>query len=221
VILQGNLSVSELSELLANISTDIREDGILNSQTLGSILINNARSIDLETIRQHLENRYEALGLTVSIADFEKYVNDFIENTDFVFTNNIEYPASGNHGFNVLDKERTEYNAGYYSMKAILPDGTSLKVKISGNNWAFPAFQENTGWERSDWNEEDKSRLFTSVRTGEIDFKLKLEFHPNVDPSVANDTTDTSDDDFSNIINLSVYENDDLEPTWTKEITVE
>src|SRR3972149_4894073 len=47
-IMQGYLPVSDLSELLANISTDIREDGILNSQTLGSILINNAKTIKLE-----------------------------------------------------------------------------------------------------------------------------------------------------------------------------
>ena len=39
VIIQGYLSVAELAELLANISTDIREDGQLNSQTLGSTLI--------------------------------------------------------------------------------------------------------------------------------------------------------------------------------------
>lgn len=37
VILQGNLSVSELSELLANISTDLREDGLLDNPTLKSM----------------------------------------------------------------------------------------------------------------------------------------------------------------------------------------
>jgi hypothetical protein len=221
VILQGNLSVSELSELLANISTDMREDGTLDSQTLGSTLINNARSIRPEAVRQNLESRYEALGLTVSIADFEKYVNDFIEHTDFVFTNYIEYPASGSHGLNILDKEKTEYNAGNYSMKAVLPDGTSLKVKISGNNWAFPAFQENTGWERSDWNSVEQSRVFTAVRTGEIDFKILLQYRQNPDSSsIENDTTNTSNNVYSNKINLSVYENDDAEPTWNKEITV-
>jgi hypothetical protein len=221
VILQGNLSVSELSELLANISTDMREDGTLDSQTLGSTLINNARSIRPEAVRQNLESRYEALGLPLSIVDFEKYVNDFIEHTDFVFTNYIEYPASGSHGLNILDKEKTEYHAGYHSMKAVLPEGTSLKVKISGNNWAFPASQENTGWERSDWNAEEKSRVFTAVRTGEIDFKIVLQYHQSPDSSsMENDTTNTSNNVYSNKINMSVYENDDAEPTWKKEISV-
>ena len=90
VILQGHLSVSELSELLANISTDIREDGLLNNPALGSMLINNAKYLNLENIRQHLENRYEALEMDVSIPDFEGYVNAFIENTDFVLTRHIE-----------------------------------------------------------------------------------------------------------------------------------
>lgn len=206
VILQGYLSVSDLSELLANISTDIREDGQLNSQSLGSILINNAKTIKLEIVRNNLENRYEELGLNVSIPDFEKYVNQFIDSTDFEFTGFIEYPETGKHGINILDREKTNYSAGTYSMKAILPEGTSLKVKISGQNWFFPAFQDNTGWEHSDWNDTDNSRIFTATRTGEIDFKILFESY--------------QDSSWSNKTNIFIYENDDVESTWSKEITV-
>ena len=85
VILQGYLPVSELSELLANISTDIREDGVLNSTQLGTTLINNARTINLAEIRYNLELKYENLGLITTVPDFEKYVNQFIENTEFEF----------------------------------------------------------------------------------------------------------------------------------------
>lgn len=86
VILQGNLSVPDFSELLANISTDIREDGILNSKTLGSMLINNAKVLQPDQIRKNLEARYETLGLSVTIPDFEKYIQQFIANTDFEYT---------------------------------------------------------------------------------------------------------------------------------------
>lgn len=206
VILQGHLSVSELSELLANISTDIREDGILNSQTLGSKLINNAKTIKLETIRTNLESRYEELGLNVTIPDFEKYVNQFIESTKFEFTGFIEYPETGKHGANILDKTKTEYTAGTYSMKAILPNGTKLMVKISGQNWYYPALQNNTAWESSDWNDTDNSRIFTATKTGDIDFEILFE-------SFQYST-------WSNITNIFVYENNDLEPTWSKKITV-
>lgn len=206
VILQGYLSVSELSELLANISTDIREDGQLNSQAIGSTLINNAKTIDLAAIRSMLKSRYELLGLNISVPDFESYVNQFIENTDFEFTGFIEYPATGKHGKNILDREESNYTSGTYSMKAVLPEGTNLKVKVGGPNWYFPVFQDNTGWEYSDFNDSDNSRIFTATRTGEIDFEILLESH--------HDSTGT------NTINLHVYENDDLEPTWAKEIVL-
>ena len=206
VILQGYLSVSDLSELLANISTDIREDGILNSKSLGTTLINNARTIKLDRVRQNLENRYEILGLEITISDFEKIVNQFINNTDFEFTGFIKYPESGKHGLNILDKDKTDYTAGTYSMKAILPDGTSVKVKISGRNWFFPVSQDNTGWEYSDWNDADSSRTFTSTRTGELDFELLFESY--------------QDSSWSNITKILVYENEDIDPSWTKEITI-
>jgi hypothetical protein len=216
VILQGYLTVSDLSELLANISTDIREDGVLNSQTLGSTLINNAKTIKLNIIRENLENRYETLGLDVIISNFEKYVNQFIDSTDFIFTAYIEYPSSGQHGLNILDKEKTEYASGNYSMKAILPEGTSLKVKISGTNWAKPAFQDNTGWSFSAWNDIENSRIFSSTRTGEIDFEIKLESGN----SYVIDSTTYETDTVPSKTNIFVYENEAEEPTWTKEISV-
>jgi hypothetical protein len=203
VILQGYLTVSDLSELLANISTDIREDGILNSQSIGSKLINNAQMIKLDNVRQNLESKYEEFGLVIIVPDFEKYVNQFIANTNFEFTGYIDYPTTGKHGLNILDKGKTDYNAGTFSMKAILPEGSSLKVKISGQNWLFPAFQDNTGWEFSDWNNSDNSRTFTSTRTGDIDFNILLE----------SDSTTTK-------TNIYVYENDATELTWSKEISV-
>ena len=206
VILQGYLSVSDLSELLANISTDLREDGILNSQLIGSTLINNAKTIELDKVRQNLENRYEAFGLEITIPDFEKFVNQFIEGTDFEFTGFIEYPTSGKHGLNILDKNKTDYLAGTYSMKAIVSEGTRVKVKISGQNWFYPISQNDTGWEYSDWNDIDNSRIFSSTRAGELDFEIRLESEQ--DSALYNKT------------DISVFENEDIEPTWTKEITV-
>ena len=206
VILQGYLQVADLSELLANLSNDLYEDGELNDTTLGTILINNAKTIKLSDIRTNLTDRYETQGLDVTIPDFEKYVNQFVDNTPFDFTAFIEYPPMGNYGLNILDKDKTDYSAGTYSMKAILPEGTSLKVKISGQNWFFPAFQENTGWEYTDWNDIDNSRIFTSTRAGELDFEILFESY--------------QDSTWSNKTNIFVFENENIEPTWTKEITV-
>ncbi len=202
IILQGYLTVAELSELLANISSDIREDGILTSELLGSQLMNSAKKLKLSEIRTNLEARYETLGQKVTVADFEKYVTLFIDSSDFEQTEKIEYPATGAYGLNILSTENTDFPAGDYSMKAILPDGFTIKVKISGDNWFFPGFQENTGWNDSDWNEIDKSRTFSSIRTGEIDYRFMLNLTAVSAPIV-----------------VSIYENGALEPTWTKNLT--
>ena len=207
VILQGYLSVAELSEFLANISTDIKEDGVLNSDILGEKLINNARLIKAEEIIKNLEERYASMGLTITVPSFEFYLEQFIENTSYHFTAFIEYPASGKYGLNILNKDKTDYEAGHCSMKAILPEGTFLKVKISGQNWGFPSFQDNTGWEFSDWDNIDNSRIFTSNKTGEIDFDIIL---------------DSSEDSTrSNKTIIYVFENEDIEPAWLKEIIIE
>ncbi len=74
-ILQGNNTVAELSELLADIITDIREDGVLDSESTQEKIRNNATLLTLSAIRENLESRYEELGVDVSIADFEQYVD--------------------------------------------------------------------------------------------------------------------------------------------------
>lgn len=74
-ILQGDNAVAQLSELLADISTDLREDGIINSDKIKDALKHNSINLDLPAIRQHLVERYAELGVEASIANFEQYVD--------------------------------------------------------------------------------------------------------------------------------------------------
>ncbi|HLN74111.1 MAG TPA: hypothetical protein VK205_12510 [Prolixibacteraceae bacterium] len=198
VIVQGYLNVSEVSELLANISTDIKEDGVLDDAGLGTILINNAKLLKLPSVRENLTSRYADLGVDCTIPDFEKYVNQFMTNTHFVYTPSIEYPAMGKFGKNILDKNLLIYPLGTYSLKAVLKEGTSLKVKVACEIWVFPAFQDNTGWSYSDYDFSDNSRVFTATRTGEVDFQMSLQ-----KPAT-----------------ITVYENGAVTPTWSK-VTVQ
>ena len=78
IILQGNRSVGDLTELLATITNDIREDGILNSESIMLSLRNSTKDLVLPTIRSNLETRYQSLGISASIPGFEKYINDFL-----------------------------------------------------------------------------------------------------------------------------------------------
>ncbi|MEQ9441879.1 MAG: hypothetical protein RIG62_22760, partial [Cyclobacteriaceae bacterium] len=74
-VLQANNSVAELSELAANIMTDLREDGTLDSQTNKNKIREQATLLNLAQIRTNLEQRYETLGVTVSIPAFEQYID--------------------------------------------------------------------------------------------------------------------------------------------------
>ena len=78
VIVQGNRTVGDLTELLANISNDIREDGILNSASTLNNLRNSAKSLTLATIRSNLERRYQDLEINATIPNFENYVGVFL-----------------------------------------------------------------------------------------------------------------------------------------------
>lgn len=81
IILQGDRSVGDLTELLAGITNDIGGDGKLNSETIKNELRSSARDLDLASVRTNLVHRYQELGVSATIPDFEKYVNNFLVNT--------------------------------------------------------------------------------------------------------------------------------------------
>jgi len=134
-ILQGYRSESELTELLADISNDIKEDGVLNSGTLGSELINHAIILDTASIKSNLTKRYQDLGAPVSIPDFGKYIAWFISKTGFEITQAfISYPETGIYGDNILSLSKTTFNGGLdiqHSFAAQLAKGVALKIKIT------------------------------------------------------------------------------------------
>lgn len=134
-ILQGYRSESEMTELLSNISNDIKEDGILNSDALGSALINHANVLDTNIIKTNLAKRYSELGATADIPDFGKYIVSFISKTKFVATQSlITYPETGMNGDNILSLTKTTFKSGSentYSLAAQLGRMTALKIKIS------------------------------------------------------------------------------------------
>ncbi len=185
VMLQGYLEVADFSELLANLSTDIRADGVLDSRTLGSTLVNNAAALRPDEIRANLVARYEAMGIPVTIPAFEPYIANFLAQTDFEFSNHIEYPANGATGRNLLVAGDTVYTMANYSLAANLPaTQQSLRVEISGPGWYFNSNQFDTGWKYGDLG-PNTSRTFTTTRVGEVDFGLQLvrTYHPPTPPT--------------------------------------
>ena len=78
VILQGDRNVVNYSQLVADMISDIREDGVLNNENIKSDLYNSTQKLDLIKIRGNLEKYYQNNGAEAAISDFERYINDFL-----------------------------------------------------------------------------------------------------------------------------------------------
>ncbi len=182
VILQGYRSTGELSELLANIVTDIRKDGVLNSSSIKLALINDIVRIDLSSVRKNIETRYEQLGMSISIPDFEKFVKNFIDNSDVASNLKIEYPETGNYGKNILNPDFTKGKCGEnISLKAVVPEGMKLSVKIQAKcemkEGSIPAGIANNPTEETGWkidSSDEVSRTFSTAEYGELDLGLQI-----------------------------------------------
>ena len=77
-VLQGNLTVGQLSEMVYKFILDIKEDGVLNDYGIKSTLSANAGSLDLASIRSNLESRYREIGYNAVIPPFEKYAKRLV-----------------------------------------------------------------------------------------------------------------------------------------------
>ncbi len=211
IILQGYRTTSELSELLANISSDIVTDGVLDSSSLGTELINDAKLINLSNIRTNLVNRYNQLGLAASIPDFEKYINNFITNTNYVFTKYPQYPQYGIYGENILfGTENITFPSTipatdsdpyiFYDLAADLPIGTSLKIILRLNVGAAGVWGigEHLNWYIPFWNGVEET--FTAIESGKS-CNARLSLTPGS-------------------FTIEYYENNSTTPTRTKQITV-
>jgi uncharacterized protein (TIGR02145 family) len=122
IILQGNRSVGELSELLAKIKSDIREDGLLRNDSILTVLRTSTKELVLTSIRSNLAKCYKELGIDASIPGFERYINDFL-----VFTGEkptvIDKPITNLMLAHVTLNARV--NANSFNTKVIFEFGTS------------------------------------------------------------------------------------------------
>lgn len=206
LILQGYRTEAELTQLLGDISTDIRTDGILNSPTSGTALINDAQLLNLPTIRTNIENKYTSLGVTTIIPDFEKYINQFIDSTNYNFTKIIEYPYIVNTKKNLIKDTTFQVTGGTppHSIGAYLPTGTSLKVVVKrtpGYPWNFGTLTSPSypviGWTTTHYPGD--SIVFFGIGNNQIfDYPVMVAAPSSID--------------------IDIYENNSSTPTRTKTI---
>lgn len=185
-ILQGYRTEAELSELLANITDDIKTDGQLNNLSLGTLLINHAKALKLNNVRNNLQDKFTTNDNKLEVSDFEKYVKLFIDSTLFEYTDLIQYPDSGKSGYNLLMYGKTDFieqvnNKPYdgtfnLNITAIVPKLAQVKILIKFNNdntWEIDP--TNSGWiVEFNWKEPNVF-IFTKDNTRELlDLKINL-----------------------------------------------
>jgi len=149
VLLQGFRSEADFTELMTHISTDLKDDGILDNQEYGSQLINHAIYLDSARICNNLRARYQGLESSFTNPGFYKYVSNFIEKTLFEITDRlIKYPTLGTYGQNILALDFTECNIGEigHSIAVELPKNMSVNIRISSLTDGY-AFGHHVGTE--------------------------------------------------------------------------
>ncbi|MDR0798787.1 MAG: hypothetical protein LBN18_03395 [Dysgonamonadaceae bacterium] len=205
-ILQGPYSTGDMVEIMASISADIRPDGVLDNQALGSKLMNNARNISLPAVRKNLTDKYAVLGIDVTIPDFESYVQQFLEQEFYSQTLFILYPLT--KGMNILSDAVTAVRKGHeYSMKADVPEDLSLKIVVKDGLWyyLFPPLN----WSVTPYDAANKRQEFTVTESGKPN---ELQFRP--------ESGTWDEEKKSSYITIEYYENGANIPNKIKQLTI-
>lgn len=159
IILQSTRSVGQLSELLSAIQTDLRTDGRLDSTASRSALMNGAWAANSARIREGLVARFDALGVTATVPEFEPYLQDFMDEMPYPHTGAIKYPADAELP-NILELDRTEYvfdsrnyrPEGNAQFLAEIPVNTELRIRMTWRgqgplNYSIWAFYPNEAFD--------------------------------------------------------------------------
>ncbi|MCK4817398.1 hypothetical protein KA005_16630, partial [bacterium] len=133
---ERQMLVGELTQLLSGMSSDFKDDGQINNQSLVDTLLYNISQLNYLDIRKNLESRLTALNQPVNIPDFEKFIAKFQEKHDPNVYTNFFYPDSASPEpvmapdsklQNLLALNDTIFQAGKpYSIAAITPLNASL-----------------------------------------------------------------------------------------------
>lgn len=74
-VLQGNNSDGELAELITKFANDLEDDGILDDSFVLSKIRDGGSFVNPQSVLENLKQRFESLGITYSIPDFEFYID--------------------------------------------------------------------------------------------------------------------------------------------------
>jgi surface protein len=90
IILQGNRSVGQLTELLSRIQNDFGNNGKLDDENILNSLRTSTLSLDFTQIRENIEKRFKELNNNSPVPDFEKQLKKFLSYRDYPLTITID-----------------------------------------------------------------------------------------------------------------------------------
>jgi hypothetical protein len=170
--------VAELTQLLANMSSDFMIDGEITSQTIVDTLLYNISVANLVSVRNNMVKRYAEIGFTVSVPDFEKYVSMIQKHLTPNAVTHIIYPDKASPYF-IFQNDSTSWVANLlntntfnfglqrdYSIAAIVPFDTTLTVKFFFSSNFSVITPDFHGWElvyRTGTEMAIRSTLFNSI----------------------------------------------------------
>jgi len=200
---------AELTQLLARLSADFREDGMITGQPLIDTLMYNVSQLNLIDIRNNLQQKYADLGISGSVPDFEKYIGKFQEKYSDQLYTEFFYPGMASPDPvmapdakipNILVSSDTIFKAGEpYSAAAIIPLNANLAIRFishgSGSN--FGVSGPIHGWEYV--NQHPNGFMLNAQRQNQLMSMLMY----LMDPGSAV---------------IEYYENSSESPTYTKTI---
>lgn len=203
-VLQGFRTESELSALLSVISNDIRTDGVLNDSNAMSSIIDHALLLDTISLRNNVSNYYLNLGINATIPHFEKYIQQFINNSTFSITNSvITYPNSGQYGPNILIKTQLNYSVALpnVSLTGELKRCSNLKIRMHKINGGYWYYSNSSNLNISSYDFTNNEQFFTVIDSN-IPFDVNLKLYD------------------AGTFLIEYFERDLLVPSFSKTITV-
>ena len=156
LILQGQLSVGQLSELLYDIGSDIETDGVLNNNnTLNQLknsaaqLADNQTGVGFYQINYNIQQRMNALEVTdYIIPDFEDYIISFLECNsdapvinDYVEVHDITYDSVEIRSWVTANSSETTVTLEYGPTEAYEFTADAIQGTINGVELSEAFFQ--------------------------------------------------------------------------------
>ena len=194
-IIQGDLTVGQMSQLLANISTDIASDGTLDDTNLRNTLIENSKNLDMAEVRSHLEAHYSSLGISATIPDFETEIDQF-----------LKPPVS--QDINASTAEDTPINI---TLAGSDPEGESLTYTILEVNNATVTLNGNVAnyTPNTNFNGNDTFTYYANDGTSDSNIAtVTMNVSAEDDDPNTLDVATTTDEDVAVALNLSAEEYD-------------